>query len=105
MGKKRRNKVSDLTHMKKRLEFRKIFDKNAKLPETEKELMDALANLCGELSPENLTCDGELSMSAVRKKASAIRAEWKEVEYLLGRKVSEAEAEDHWMAEYRSKNH
>jgi hypothetical protein len=106
MGKRghKKNKVSDLVHLKRRVEFRKIFDKNAKMPETEKELMDVLSILCAELSPENLSCDGELSMSAMKKKASAIKAEWKEVEYLLGRKVSEGEAEDHWMAEYRKRS-
>ena len=99
-----RTKRSATFHMEKRLAYRKIFNPDAKMPETEEELMSALDVLCGELSPENISCDGELSKTAIRKRASAIRAEWKEIERKLGRKVSEEEAENHWMSNYRKEN-
>ena len=43
------------------------------------------------LSPENLTCDGELSREAVKKKHTNLMKEWKALEAELGRKVSEDE--------------
>lgn len=104
MGRRKRQTRSATFHMEKRLAYRKIFNPDSKMPETEEELMSALDVLCGELSPENISCDGELSRTAIRKRASAIRAEWKEIERKLGRKVSEEEAENHWMSNYRKEN-
>lgn len=104
LGKRKRQKRSSTFYMEKRLAYRRIFNKDAKIPETEKELMDALGVLCGELSPENLSCDGELSRTAINAKLRDIRGEWREIENKLGRKVSEEEAENHWMSEWR-KNH
>lgn len=104
LGKRKRQKRSSTFYMEKRLAYRRIFNKDAKMPETEKELMDALGVLCGELSPENLSCDGELSRTAINAKLRDIRGEWREIENKLGRKVSEEEAENHWMSEWR-KNH
>jgi len=104
LGKRKRQKRSSTYYMERRLAYRRIFNKDAKMPETEKELMDALGVLCGELSPENLSCDGELSRTAINAKLREIRGEWREIENKLGRKVSEEEAENHWMSEWR-KNH
>ena len=87
--------------MEKRLERTRIWRKDAKLPETEKELWTALCNLSSELSPENLSCDGELSRTRINEKLRAIRGEWKEIEKKLGQKVSEYEAEDYWMKNFR----
>jgi len=98
---KKRQKRSDTYWMEKRLERKRIFFPDAKMPETEKELMDALTALCSDLSPENLSCDGELSRTQINQKLRAIRGEWKEIEKKLGRKVSEYEAEDYWMKKYR----
>lgn len=100
-NRKKRTKKSDTYYMEKKLAWRKIFNKNAKMPETENELMNALGDLCGELSPENLSCDGELSRTGINTKLRAIKGEWKEIEKKLGRKVSEYEAEDHWMKNHR----
>lgn len=100
VGRKKRTRID---HMAKRLDYMRIFDKNAKLPETEEEHMEWFSKLCSELSPENLMCDGEISMSAARKKASALRAEWKQVEKSLGRKVSEGEAESWWIKKFHEK--
>ena len=99
-ARRKRTKRSATFHMDRRLAYRRIFSPDAKMPETEDELMAALGQLCGELSPENLSCDGEIPRSAMLKKASALRAEWKEIERKLGRKVSESEAERNWLLEY-----
>ena len=87
--------------MEKRLERNMIWNKDAKMPVTEKELWVALSNLAGDLSPENLTCDGELNRTQINAKLRAIKGEWKELEKKLGRKVSEYEAEDYYMKEIR----
>ena len=44
------------------------------------------------LSPENLHCDGEISVAAARRKAVALRAKLQALFAELGRTVSEAEA-------------
>ena len=49
------------------------------------------SELTGELSPENLCCDGELRGSALTRKANKLRAEWLSLENKVGRKVSEDE--------------
>jgi len=87
--------------MEKRLEQTRIFFPDAKMPETEEELMNALSHLSGDLSPENLTCDGELNRTQIAAKLRAIKGEWKEIEKKLGRKVSEYEAEDYYMKKFR----
>ena len=93
VGRKKRQKKSDTFYMEKRLAYRQIFDKTAKMPETENELMDAFDHLSAELSPENLSCDGELSRTSINARLRAIRGEWKELERKLGRKVTEGEIE------------
>ena len=100
MGRRKHQKRSAFFHMEKRVAWRKLFDHDAHMPSGEFELMDALDVLCNELSPENLHCDGEISKSAAMKKASALRAEWKEVEKKLGRKVTEDEVESRWFAKF-----
>ena len=45
-------------------------------PEQKKQFL----NLACALSPENLSCDGELSRSAVKRKAASLRRQWKELE-------------------------
>ena len=69
----------------------KIFNKDAKFPETEAEIMDYFRRLSSELSPENLTCDGELSTREVARKRNGILQSWKYLEGKLGRKVTEEE--------------
>ncbi len=101
---KKRAKRSSTYHMEKRLAYRRVFDKSAKLPETEEELLDTLDRISCDLSPENLHCDGEISRSAAITKARALRSEWREVENLLGRKVSEDEIETRMMNKWRNNN-
>jgi len=54
-------------------------------------LYQKFLTLCSQLSPENLTCDGELSASQVRVRVARINKEWKSLEAQLGRKVTEDE--------------
>jgi hypothetical protein len=89
-GRKRGRKPSDYW-MKKRLEWNRIWDKDAKMPKTEDDHMNWFSRLCNELSPENLHCDGEISRTAAMKKYRNLMAEWKEIEKSLGRKVTEDE--------------
>ncbi len=91
--KRKRAKRSSTYHMEKRLAFRRVLDKSTTFPLTENELLDHLDRVSCDLSPENLHCDGEISRSAAMAKAGSLRAEWREVENLLGRKVSEEEVE------------
>ena len=48
-------------------------------------------DLCGQLSPENLTCDGECSASQVRTRLAQIKKQWKALEVQVGHKVTEDE--------------
>jgi len=62
------------------------------------DLVRECGSVYGSLSPENLSCDGELSRTAVRAKAArlnrALKALWKEA----GREVSESETWKAWEA-------
>ena len=55
------------------------------------EIMENFLDLACALSPENLTCDGELSRSSIDKRYASIMAEWKRLEKSVGRKVTEDE--------------
>ena len=77
------------SELERRVSFARNFDASAKAPETEAEIMEYFEILRCDLSPENLTCDGELSSARVRARLSGIRRCWKELESKLGRKVAE----------------
>jgi hypothetical protein len=84
------NKVPQ--YIKREIAYRELFKQDAKVPETEIEIKDWFVKLACDLSPENLTCDGELSKSAVKEKYTSIMEAWKWLETKLGRKVSEEDA-------------
>lgn len=75
--------------LERRVERDRIFDKTAKMPQTEAEIAEYFERLRADLSPENLTCDGEASQAYVRSRLREIRACWKELEAIVGRKVAE----------------
>ena len=102
-GRRKRTKRSATYHMENRLKFKQIFNKHFKMPETRDECFAWLSELSNCLSPENLHCDGEISRSAAMRKASALRAEWKEVEYILGYRVDEGEVWNWERAEWERK--
>lgn len=80
-----------MKELQRRLAFKRIFNKSAQLPQTEEEIIEWFKEIACDLSPENLACDGEASPSAVRAKLKSLNAEWKALETLLGRKVTEDE--------------
>lgn len=75
-------------YLQRKLDSAKVF-KFRKMPdyETEAGILEALADLDCELSPENLCCDGELSKTETAKKFREIKTAWKFLEKRLGRKV------------------
>lgn len=58
----------------------------------ESEVLADILGLYGDMSPENLTCDGELPLSQVRAKLGRIRRDLEGLFVELGRRVSETEA-------------
>jgi hypothetical protein len=55
------------------------------------QIWQEFTRLALSLSPENLGCDGELSMSEVNKRLASIKKQWKDLETKLGRPVTEDE--------------
>lgn len=58
----------------------------------EKKIMTKILDCYCILSPENLSCDGELSQSATNQRYRQFTKELKKCFKLLGREVSEIEA-------------
>jgi len=58
----------------------------------EVEIMRDIVGIYSSLSPENLSCDGELPRSAVARRAAALNARLRACFTELGRRVSEDEA-------------
>lgn len=56
---------------------------------SEDAIMRDILGVYASLSPENLTCDGELPRFAVAARATRLRAQLRELETELGRRVSE----------------
>lgn len=59
---------------------------------TEIEIKARFLALTCQLSPENLSCDGELSRDEVERRRRRIRADWADLEKQFGRKVTEDQA-------------
>ncbi len=57
----------------------------------EKEMLDRFLDLASALSPENLTCDGELSAAESNRRYKQLMKEWRALEHQFGRKVDEDE--------------
>tara|TARA_Y100000310_G_scaffold249788_1_gene255911 strand:- start:2245 stop:2466 length:222 start_codon:yes stop_codon:yes gene_type:complete len=70
-----------------------------------KDLSDALQGkffaLVQRLEPENLTMDGEASQAEVKQRTTFLMKQWEDLEYLVGRDVSEDEIWDRQYAKYR----
>jgi hypothetical protein len=56
--------------------------------------------LAGQLSPENLTCDGELSQAQVERRRDSIARQWHVLESKFGRVVSLDEANGWWTEQW-----
>lgn len=72
--------------LEKRLEYNKILKYADKLPTNAIECEPWFQQLEAEYSPENLTCDGELSHTQIRLKEKEILGAWKELEKIAGKK-------------------
>lgn len=53
------------------------------------EIAHKFASLVNQLSPENLSCDGELTAAQIKFRKQVIKKEWEYLEGQLGRKVTE----------------
>lgn len=77
--------TSQYPNVENMVKYNQIFDPNAKMPETEPEIMKFFESLSAQMSPENLSCDGEASQSHIKATIRRIRATWSELEQILGR--------------------
>jgi len=84
-----RKSGSRIDYLEQRLKYNQIWNKSAKMPETETEFKAWFSQIESDLSPENLHCDGEISRTAAMKKYRALNAEWKQLEKLYGKKVEQ----------------
>ena len=57
----------------------------------EKRYLAQFDDLSNRLSPENLTCDGELSTSEWKRKEKRLLKDWKRLERRVGRTVTDEE--------------
>jgi chromosome condensin MukBEF MukE localization factor len=72
--------------------------------ELNKELQEEFCGLLGELSPENLSCDGIRSRTEINKTIANIRKRWKLLEKKAGRSVSQDEANEYFYNSYKEFN-
>ena len=56
------------------------------------EIKKQFSSLVFKLSPENLSCDGELPLSVVSRNEERLLKAWADLEKQIGRTVTEAEA-------------
>ena len=66
-------------------------------------ILDEIGNVYCELSPENLTCDGELPWAQVRRKQIALKGRLKALCSELGRWVDESECYRIWEAQAQAR--
>lgn len=89
-----RQKVRELTSP-----FLPVCDDATKLSD---DVLQQFLELAGELSPENLSCDGELSRSRVKQKFTQLKREWARLEKQIGMSVKEDLVWDYLIAQSRS---
>lgn len=78
--------VKPRSHLETMVAHAQIFDKSASMPTDAESCRYYFQSIEGQLSPENLHCDGEISHSqAMKKKAGLIKA-WRELEKIQGKK-------------------
>jgi len=61
------------------------------MPGLTAEIKQKFQNLACALSPENISCDGELPRAAVEKRYRSLTADWHALERQVGRAVKETE--------------
>jgi hypothetical protein len=72
-------------------------------PQVEQLILQAIDGIYASLSPENLSCDGELSMSQVFKRRNSLKDKLKHLQNALGRPVSE-EVVYNWLKQKQQKD-
>jgi hypothetical protein len=74
----------------------RTYEKNSRVPapskRPESEVLRDIENVYSQLSPENLTCDGELPRGQVLRRARQLKLRLRGLFTELGREVSESEA-------------
>jgi hypothetical protein len=80
------SKDADIVAKKEPMEY------NPFMPHADKLIMEAILSVYGELSPENLTCDGEASRQHVRAKSIELNRKLKYLIAAIGQDVSESDA-------------
>ena len=78
--------ASQSSALEEMLRFKKMWNKDAKLPTDEASCAYWFEDLEGQLSPEILHCDGEASAAQVKVKLAQIKKAWKELEKIQGKK-------------------
>lgn len=78
--------VSSTPYIQARLNQSKLFGSILKVPTNKAECEVWFNMLEGELSPENLHCDGEISSAQVARKLKEIKGLWKELEKIAKEK-------------------
>ena len=78
--------ASQSNALEEMLRHKQLFNKDAKLPTDEASCALWFDDLECQLSPENLTCDGELSPTKVRARRTYIMRAWRELEKIQGKK-------------------
>jgi hypothetical protein len=53
--------------------------------------LERFRDLACQLSPENISCDGECSRAETGRRARKVWAEWRQLEHEVGRRVTEVE--------------
>ena len=69
-----------------------------------KEQLHKFFDLVGELSPENLHEDGEISIRQARQKERRLLRQWNTLENEVGRRVTEEEVWKEWLNTIKENN-
>jgi len=77
------------TALQRKVAFARLFDPNVQFPVTAEQCAHWFDTLRCELSPENLSCDGERSRREMDLARRDILNAWKELENIVGHKVRE----------------
>lgn len=85
--------ASSVSNVQRKGEGRRaaIESQKSREPLTE-EIKAEFVDLACQLSPENISCDGERSRADIRKATVAIQRRWRGLEARIGRSVGESEA-------------
>jgi DUF1680 family protein len=62
----------------------------------DQKMLDYFMRLCCELSPENLHCDGEISLAEANRKYVKLMREWRAGERIVGHPVHEQDVWDQY---------